>query len=429
MKSLLRPLKNAGIVGVGKATQGVVSLFALALAARQLGVETFGQFALIHALVFGLSQILRFQTWQAVLRFGADALEKPDNPRLYRIIRFTFTLDLLAAGLGASLMIAVAGALVHWLSLPDEQTWLARMYGLSIVFMLLTPSQLGVLRLFNRFDLVSLQTIAAPVTRLAGAGLLFLFVPDAGLAHYLGVWMLGTVGGRYAMFHMARRVLDDNGHTTFRFRPTNPLRAPEPRLWHFILGHHLFRSLQISQEPLSLLLVGWLLGPAAAGVFRIAQEFAGILVKPSEKLLVPALYPEIARLNARGETILRGQMITRNLAIVCSVALGLFVLLAVSGEWLIGAISGADYVDAYLPMLWLCGAGLVTIAAYPLEPLLSAAGRVRPLVLAHATGLAVHVTALYVLARTFGLEGAAAASLVATASGALILLFVSRQPS
>ncbi len=426
LKSLLRPLRNAGIVGVGKAAQGVVSLLALALAARQLGVETFGHLALIHALVFGLSQVLRFQTWQAVLKFGAYALEQADGARLSRLVHFTFTLDMLAAAIGVVVTLLLARTAAQWFALPEEQAWLAQVYGVSIAFMLLTPTQLGVLRLFNRFDLVALQTIIGPLVRLFGAATLFLFVPGAGLAHYLGVWMAGTIAGRYAMFHMSRRVLDDTGHQCIRFRPTHPLHSPEPGIRHFIFGHHLFRSLQVSQEHLGLLLVGSLLGPAAAGIFRIAQEFAGVLVKPAEKLLIPALYPEIARLNARGDIRVRRRLVSSNLAIVCAVALALFALLALSGEWLILSISGSDYADAYVPMLWLCSAGLVTIAAYPLEPLLSAAGRVRPLILAYASGLVIYLIALYFLARSIDLAGAALASLLAAASSALILLVLSQ---
>lgn len=427
MKPLFRPLRNAGIVGIGKGTQGIISLVALALAARQLGVEAFGHFALIHGMVFGLSQVLRFQTWQAVLRFGAAAIEHGHEERLSRLISFTLTLDCLAAIVGGVVMIALTHTLAGLFSLPDEQIAAAQIYAASIIFMLLTPTQLGILRLFNRFDLVALQTIITPAIRVVGAGCLFLFLPGATLEHYLAVWMAGTIVGRYSMFHMARRVLDDNGHPSVRFRPTHPLQSPEPGLRHFVLGHHVFRSLQISQEPLSLLLVGWLLGPAAAGVYRIAQEFAGVLAKSSEKLLMPALYPEIARLNVRKDNIARKRMIASNLAIVCSLALAIFTLLALFGEWLIGAVSGQEYAGAYIPMLWLCAAGLVSIAAYPLEPLLSAAGRVQPLIAGHAAGLGVHVFSLYFLARAYDLPGAAMAALLATASSAAILFFTSRK--
>lgn len=431
-KDWVRPLKNAGIVGIGKGAQGLVSLIALALAARHLGVETFGFFVLIHGMVFGCSQIIRFQTWQAVLKYGADALEHRDYKRLSRLIRFTFTLDVSSAVVGTGIMVGLAGPLARSFSLPADQIWLTQVYSLSIALMLLTPTQLGVLRLFNRFDLVAIQTVIAPFLRFFGTIILFFLVPEAGLIHYLAVWLLGTIVARQSMFIFARNVLREHGYAGWRFTPKNLLKPPEKGIWTFITGHNIFRSLYVSREEIGLLMVGWLLGPAAAGIFKIAQKFAGVMIKPVEKFLVPALYPELARFAAGADTLSRRKgrrkMITANLAVVGVVAASLFLVLIFTGKWLIASFSGEAYTAAYTPMILLCTAGFVTVISYPLEPFLSAAGKIREIIVAYGAGLVIYIGALYVLTLKYNLTGTALAALAASSAGALFL-FASRPRS
>ena len=409
----LKPLKNASIVGFGKGMQGLVSLISLALAARHLGVETFGFFVLIHGMVFGFSQILRFQSWQAVLKYGAHAQADDDPARLTTILRFTFTLDFLSAVIGTIIMVCLAGPLAKSFSLPDDHIWMAQLYSVSLAFMLLTPTQLGVLRLFDRFDLVAIQTLIGPLFRFLGTLILFFVFPQSGLFAYLCVWFCGGFFARQFMFIFAQYVLRQHNFKQSCFRLVHPFKPPQPGMWSFIFGHNVFRSFYISHEYIGLMVVGWLLGPAAAGLFRIAQKIAAIMIKPTEKLLVPALYPELAKFEATGDKVHRNQMIKSNLKIVGVLSFLLFAILCFGGKEFIILLSGSEYERAYSPMIWLCIAGLVTILSYPLEPLLSAAGRIRQLVISYGAGFVVYVVSLIILTLQLHITGAAIATLLA----------------
>ncbi|MCB2084010.1 MAG: oligosaccharide flippase family protein, partial [Sphingomonadaceae bacterium] len=69
MKRLLR---NIGWLLSGRAVNAVLSLVYLALATRSLGIEQFGYFALIVALGQTVTGLANFQTWQFVVRWGAN---------------------------------------------------------------------------------------------------------------------------------------------------------------------------------------------------------------------------------------------------------------------------------------------------------------------------------------------------------------------
>ncbi|MFC7554909.1 hypothetical protein ACFQU7_25835 [Pseudoroseomonas wenyumeiae] len=70
-----RLLRNAGTMLGGKAAMGLINLAATGVAFRSLGIEAFGVLVLMHAFAQTASSITKFQSWQAVLRYGAASLE------------------------------------------------------------------------------------------------------------------------------------------------------------------------------------------------------------------------------------------------------------------------------------------------------------------------------------------------------------------
>ncbi|MEG3597353.1 MAG: oligosaccharide flippase family protein, partial [Pseudomonadota bacterium] len=69
-----RLLKNIGWLLTGRGLNAVLSIVYLALATRTLGLDNFGYFAIILALGQTVTGLANFQTWQFVVRWGADEL-------------------------------------------------------------------------------------------------------------------------------------------------------------------------------------------------------------------------------------------------------------------------------------------------------------------------------------------------------------------
>src|SRR3546814_10730448 len=85
-------------------------------------------------------------------------------------------------------------------------------------------------------------------------------------------------------------------------------------------------------KHLGLLAVGWLVGPAAASLFRIARQLAELLTKVNRNLLTPAIYPELARLTARGDIGGRRDMVVRSALLMGGMSAVAFGVLVLVGE-------------------------------------------------------------------------------------------------
>ena len=74
-----------------------------------------------------------------------------------------------------------------------------------------------------------------------------------------------------------------------------------PGAWQFAINVNLAASVQTVWGPVARLVVGGLLGPAGAALFRVASSLADSAQKPAD-LLGRAFYPEIVRMDLIIET-------------------------------------------------------------------------------------------------------------------------------
>ncbi|HSV28615.1 MAG TPA: oligosaccharide flippase family protein, partial [Candidatus Omnitrophota bacterium] len=194
-----------------------------------------------------------------------------------------------------------------------------------------------------------------------------------------------------------------------------------PGILRFFLLTSFNSIIALAPTHLATLIVGTLLGPAAAGLFRVAKQFADAAAKPAE-FLAQALYPEAARLSAADDHA-RLKSVLRRLSLAAFTFAALAVaLLAGLGEIVLRLAAGSEFAAAAPVMTALVVASGLAMAAAPVEPVLIALGQAGRVVAIKAAVAALHVALLLVLAQAFGLLGAGVAAAVA-AAGTFILLW------
>ena len=90
IRSIFRRIgRNAGKLFGGRMVFGLLNLGSSILAVRAVGLENFGVIVLLQAYVRLISGLLKFRSWAAVTKFGADALQAGRNDDFRRLIGFT----------------------------------------------------------------------------------------------------------------------------------------------------------------------------------------------------------------------------------------------------------------------------------------------------------------------------------------------------
>ena len=178
-------LKNSSYLGVSKGVAALCGIATLAFAGRGLGVILFGTLILITSYAKAVSGIAKFQSWQLIVRYGGHGIAHGD-PEHFRVATgFAFALDVVSGLVGLIAGAALLPFVGQWAGIKPEYLYLAMLY-CTLVPIMTSATPDGVLRVLDRFDLISWSGTLMPITRavLAGAA----FMTGASFPVYVIIW-------------------------------------------------------------------------------------------------------------------------------------------------------------------------------------------------------------------------------------------------
>lgn len=413
-----RVLANAGTLLGGRTVNAIIGLAYIALTARGLDPVRMGLLYLITTFAQFLGEVVKFQSWQTVLQYGTEPLLKQDRQTFQQVVRLSLFLDLSSGLVGVTLGVIGALAFGSLLGWSKDMAPAAALYALTIVVMT-SATSVGLLRLFDRFRYLAGEQAVSSMVRLIGSAIAFW--QQAPFWAYLLAWAAGPLAAFLYVGVVAWRELSQRGLTD-GFRLVGPLGKDLPGVWKFAWATNFSSSLDVAFTHVITLSVGALLGPAQAGLWRIGRQVADGLAKPA-RLVIPALYPELAKLRALGGDVAMRKL-ARQVALLGGAVAGLLLLITwLFGKPLLGLIMGQAYVGAADVMTWQVTAAAIGILALPLEPMLVSMRAAHLALRVRLVVSAVFLLALFPLVSSFGMNGAGAA-LVGAASAMAIGMFL-----
>lgn len=398
---------NFGKVLRGRGIAGILSVASIGLAAHALPVEQFGLIILLHTYVKVVKGFFNFRTFEAIVRYGVPLQDSGDEPRLKSLLRSSMMIDfgssLIAALIGVA-AVPLASQFLHW----DEQlTQWAWFYALILLTTCVNTSS-GILRLYDRFDALGVQYTVQPMVRLLLVSLAWLF--DGGMFVFLLAWGFAYCAGNIYMF--LRGMVELRQHLStplfqgFRWRE---ILERDREFWGFIGVIYWQTNLDLIPKQVSTLLAGNLLGPAAAGLFRLAREISTVLGRPAA-LLRDVLFPDLTRAWHSDQSGFKKLQFQTSLIAGCA-GLLIVVFAWFAGEYLL-ALIGEDYVPAKPLMVLLLLAASFELASAPLRAAAYAAGKASTLLRIHILGIGLYIVFFYLVTGYVGLIGPGLASVM-----------------
>lgn len=412
---LRRALANAGLLLTGKGAAGLMQLATLALAARALGLEDFGLFSVMLAQIQLLVVLATFQSNQAVVRYGVEHLNSGDRTAFQKLIKFGTMLDMaaaLAASVAAFLLAPFVAEQAGWDSSYVPAAQLLAL--LPLMNAISTPK--GMLRLFGRFDLLARQVTATPLVRLVGT--IVLAFAGGSLFQFAAVWIIAGAFGGLIAFALAWREARRQDLLTGMDLSLRGAARSNKGIWSFSIFSNLQSSFALLPAQMGTLIIGFALGPAAAGLMRVAQEIGTALAKPIE-LINQTVYPDVTRLVSASRWKRLRKLIARSGFSAFVVGALSTVLLFLAGETVIRLIFGSDYAGAVNVLLLISIATTIKVALFAAEPTLFALGMPARLLV---TALLVDLVFVAVLLAAIPSLGILAAGLAYVASALTSLL-------
>jgi O-antigen/teichoic acid export membrane protein len=414
--SLGRIFANLGWLLGGKAVGAALSLVYLALAARTLGPEGFGQFSLVLGGAQAISAFVSCQTWQIVLRYGLPHVKEGRAAAAARLAGFCLSLDMAGAVIGCAIASVAVIILGPWLG------WSARLShdGLAFSFVILLTGRstaVGILRLHDRFGIGASADTVTPITRFLGA--LTVVALGATLRGFLIAWAAGEIMTAIAYWVCVRSVAP--GSLTWPSAGKLRLALRENiGLWRFTWMTNLNVTLDAGGKQVVVLLVGLVVGPVGAGQYRLANQLAQALARISD-MASRAMFPELARAHAASGGGGFRRLLLRAFGLAVLAGLLITLILLALGHPLLRLIAGPHSAGIY-PLLLLLGlSSALDLASVVFAPALTVMGKPEQVLLVRVCANLCLFGSLAVLLPWLGTSGAALANIIA--SGATLALF------
>jgi O-antigen/teichoic acid export membrane protein len=401
----------------------------MAMMGHGLTPEQFGTVVLVQAFSMTARGLVTIQPWAAVIHFGSNALQRGDEAGFKRLVAYTAVIDLVG-GIGAAILgILVASTVAGYLNWDPSIILLAQIYS-SVLVVAIEATPKGVLRLFDRYDLLSLQGIICPILRIIGVTIAFL--NDASVLGYLVAWYVSRLADYVTLMLIARHEMRKrvSGPLFIGFDPTQVHRDC-PSMWRYMLTVYGQKLLDVFQRRIATLLAGVLFGTAAAGLYKVAWDLSNVLAKPV-LMLRQSILPDLARLWHDQDHAFR-RLTFRSGLIAGSASAVIFIVVVFVGRPLIQTIMGIDYVDAAPLLTLLVLAGTIDLYGFALRPAGYAMGRPGVIVSINAVAMLIYGILFFALTPQFGLLApglaSATAALISLVCLSVAVLQLSRRQS
>ncbi|WP_085028040.1 lipopolysaccharide biosynthesis protein [Ensifer aridi] len=288
-ESLKSRLQNIGHLLTGNALTSLIGLVGFALTARALGPSDYGILALCFTYTSAVERLVNFQSWQPLIKFGAQSKE-PET--LNSLLKFGLLLDVSAAATGFLIAVTLVWAFGPWFGISPEMSGLVTLYCAVLPFQI-SGMPTAVLRLFGKFRSIAYGHVASSILRVGLCAIGFAI--GGGLFEFVLIWMAAQIAASLTILTLSLAELRSRGMLAGVLKASvRGITSHFPGLWKFAISTNLSLTLRSSANQIDTLFVGYLAGPAAAGLYHIAKRIGRLAQQVGDQVQA-VLFPDLAR--------------------------------------------------------------------------------------------------------------------------------------
>lgn len=363
--------KNSFWALLGDSSAALVSLIVSIVIIKLIGTSQYGEFMLAQTYMNVIDTILNVQSWQGVIYFGQCAVTKHRANDLHGIIKLGIIIDFLTAILGGIIALVFAtyiGQLFRW----STNTIACAIIFSYTVFSHIAGTPTGILRLFDKFNLVALQKFLS-----AAIKLFCLFVLIVGgntnLVAAATVYVIGDCVGNLLLVVFALFVYCKN----YQFRQI--LHAKLPQKTVDFIKYTLWSTLNgIVDLPVSYLdiFIVSLLGTTKVAIYKVFKQIVSILSRATSPIQQASL-PQFTDLVAQHKANYGFQVVLKISHAIIKI-FGPFILFAgLSSPLWLNLLYGPEYSAYWWILALFLIAQLFALSFTTIHPFFFALGKAR----------------------------------------------------
>ena len=418
--TMRRILGNFGYLLRGRGFAGVMLFGATALAARGLGPVEFGLLVLIQTYSQFVRGLLNFKQFQGIVRYGVPIYDNGDMTALRRLLNVSWRVDRDSTVVAVVIALVLAPFIGPLIGMDQQHVILLALYTLVI------PSTgkntaMGILRLYDRFDVIGRQMTIGPTIRFVGV--VFAWWYDAPLLVYVLIHMCAVITKNIYLMWCGRREYNLQIGPPSEGEDNSKAQMSEfSGLRNFLWVTYWQSNVDMVPRKLSTMMVGSLLGASEVGLLRLARQVSSLVAKPAA-LIRTVVFPDLTRSwhqnkDDFGIIAFRVAIIAGGFGLVFTL-LGYFF-----GTDLMAILFGQEYVGAATVLTLLLLASSFNLAASPLRSAAYAIGHAGKVLRIHVVSAVVYLALFFAMTWEYGLWGVGIATCIAFAIPPIAMAFL-----
>ena len=400
--------KGASGTFVLKVANAGLGLAMAVFLARVLGVRGYGIYAYAISWITLLGVFARLGLDQTIGRYVATYHQEGDWARIHGLLRFSF-----AAVAGSAMACLLVAGAVAWFAYRD----VAEMRNALCLALLLLP--ISALMVPCGATLVGLQKVVSaqipsllvqPAGFVLLVGGVWLFFPGSLSPNgVIALYLLVTVLSLALVALMLRRAMAVCGGLTMAaVKPVYEVRAWLKSALPLMLMGGMF----LANMNTDILMLGAMVGPEAAAVYKAATRGAELVVFSLSIIIIP-LAPLIAKLHTSGDFERLQKGITKSAKVVFLFSLLTAIPLLVFGKYFL-SMFGSEFTQGRIALNILILGQLVNSTMGISGAILVMCGLEKKAALGLSLGVIVNIILNMLLIPIWGINGAAVATCIST---------------
>ena len=410
-----RIFKNFKILGLGKILAGLFSALTIFVLAQYLGVEIFGIIAITISIVEVMNIILNLRIWEATTKFLGDF--QKDADKCSQVLLWSLSLSIKFSLISNFIICLISFYFIeNFFNFELEIHSLIISY--CVVYIFQTSNEIldSFLRTYNKYKLILINNIISNLARLIIVYFLLNYSYDINfVAMAMGSSILIGFIIRIFFVHNVFKELE------FRFfYKFSAIKKYKAKFLKFSISTHFANMINLANEKnLGVLLIGYLVGPFYAGLFKAARSAVKIIRRIMDPLLDIAFPEFISLVNQKRIGDLKKLILNSTKVLgIASIFLGLLIFFF--SKDIIELFFGSDYLEATMTLNLLILAALINNISYWITPLILAMNNPKYLLVQTIFVSSIYILTLYPLIISLEHEGAAYSGIL---RGICVLIF------
>ncbi len=331
------------------------------LVARLLGVDMFGALGTITMFVSVINQLASFRMGELVVKYISEFEEKQENQKAAALFKLAALVEIITSLTAFFLIWLLSPFGAEHLTKDITLTRHFTLYGVIILFNLITESSTGLLQIHDRFRRLAGWNVIQSIVTLTIISLAFVF--HGNLTHVLLAYMLGKAVGALGLLLNALQEASRCWGKRWWAADISLLKPRFRELTHFAISTNLSSSISLITKDSEILWVSYFRSNTEVGYYKLALALINMVQLPTSPL-PQVTYPELAREVGR-----KNWKNVRYILRQGSLLAGGYVLLAATGLAILGKplisfFYTQEYLPAYPALIILLAGSLVSETFY-----------------------------------------------------------------